>query len=200
MSDKVSLQNNAGSHRNAALPQYERSPHDLYTTPADPVQRLYKSRPWLAQTIVWDSSAGLGHIVKAVRDCGGEAIGTELTDHPFSKLVDDIEMGVDFLALEQPRASHLVINPPYNAADRHIAHGLKLGCTVFAIMRVNFICAKKRAFLLPYLREILMVGRTHMPPPGAVDQGQSPSIDYAWFRFEPEKKDAGDHGIRLERI
>jgi hypothetical protein len=192
--------NNAGSHRNAALPQYERSHGDLYCSPAEAVQRLYKARPWLAQTIVWDSSAGLGHIVKAVRDCGGEAIGTELTDHPFPKLVDDIEMGVDFLKLTAPRVHRLIINPPYNAADRHIAHGLKLGCTVFAIMRVNFICAKKRAWLLRYLREILLVGRTHMPPPGVEDQGQSPSIDYCWLKFMPTPKNDDDHGIRLERI
>jgi hypothetical protein len=140
--------------------------------------------------------------VKAVRDCGGEAIGTELTDHPFPKLVDDIEMGVDFLKLTAPRVHRLIINPPYgkDAPEKHIAHGLHLGCAVFAILRFNWIAGKKRTWLMRHLYEILIVGRMHMPPPGVEDQGMSPSIDYAWFRFMPVKKPEGDHGIGLERI
>lgn len=198
--DKISLQNNAGSHRNAALEQYDRSPHDLYTTPAEAVRRLYMARPQLKHTLVWDSSAGLGHIVRAALEAGGPAVGTELHDHPWPK-VANIRTGVDLFSFtrETVPAYTCIVNPPYNGADRHIRHMLALGCEVYALLRFNWICARKRAFLLPHLREIMLIGRTHMPPPGAVDQGQSPSIDYAWFRFTPEKKADDDHGIRLER-
>jgi hypothetical protein len=162
MTKEVSLMNNAGSHRNAALPQYERSHGDLYCSPAEAVQRLYKARPWLAQTVVWDSSAGLGHIVRAALEAGGPAIGTELHDHPWPK-VTDIRTGVDLFNVtrETVPAYTCIVNPPYNSGDRHIVHMLYLGCEVYALLRFNWICARKRAFLLPYLREILMVGRTH---------------------------------------
>jgi hypothetical protein len=51
---------------------------------------------------------------------------------------------------------------------------------------------------MPHLEEILMVGRVGMLPPGAVDKGMSPSIDYAWFLFTPETKK--HHSVVLERI
>jgi hypothetical protein len=74
---------------------------------------------------------------------------------------------------------------------------LCLGCDVWAILRFNFITAKSRAWMLGHLAEILMVGRTKMLPPGAIDRGMQPSIDYAWFLFTPEGN--GGAGIRLER-
>lgn len=203
MNNKVSLQNSAGSHRHAALPQYERSASDLYTTTFDAVERLYKARPHLEEVLAWDSSAGLSHIVHAVKALGGMAVGTELHDHPFSR-VAEIHTGIDLFKIDdlawKPDASVGIINPPYNAADRHISHMLKLGCEVYAILRMNFICAKKRQHLMPHLRAILMVGRQGMLPPGVEDKGLNPSVDYAWFRFTPQRKAADDHGIVLERI
>jgi hypothetical protein len=193
---KSSLMNSGGSHRHSNLPQYERSEADLYVTPHEAVTRLYRARPHLKETWVWDSSAGLGHIVKAVHDAGGKAVGTELHDHPFPKQWP-IHIGVDLLQQREPHAPVCVINPPYNQADRHIRHMLGLGCDVWAILRFNFITAKSRAWMLGHLAEILMVGRTKMLPPGAIDRGMQPSIDYAWFLFTPEGN--GGAGIRLER-
>lgn len=193
---KVSLQNAAGSHRHASLEQYERSTADLYTTPADAVLRLYKARPALRGMLAWDSSAGLGHIVAAIHAAGGRATGTELHDHPFPKLAE-ITTGIDALTVEQPHGDIAIINPPYNQADRHIRHMMALGLDTWALLRFNWICAKKRADLLHSLRETLLVGRMHMPPPGAVDQGMSPSIDYAWFRFSPRVR--AHAGIQIER-
>ena len=199
MTRQASLLNSAGSHRNASLEQYERSPADLYTTPAEAVHRLYKARPHLKHTLVWDSSAGLGHIVKAAIEAGGPAVGTELHVHPWEP-VASIRTGCDLFEFTRDTVPSYtcVVNPPYKGADQHIVHMLFLGCNVYALLRYNWITAKKREFLLPYLREILMVGRTHMPPPDVVDKGQSPSIDYAWFVFEPEKKKG--HQVILERI
>lgn len=199
MSDKISLQNTAGSHRHASLPQYERQASDLYTTPFEAVQRLYNARQGLKNTFVWDSSAGLGDIVAAVRKCGGPCIGSDLHDHPWPKKAE-IETGVDlfsFTALDVP-AYTAIVNPPYNAADRHIDHMLKIGCEVYAILRINWVAGKKRAYLLPHLREMLIVGRQGMLPPGVEDKGMNPSVDYAWFHFTPEKKT--DSAIVLQRI
>ena len=193
---KVSLQNAAGSHRHAALPQYERSGGDLYITPSEAVERLYCARPHLKGLKVWDSSAGLGHIVKAVFDAGGWCIGTELHAHDHDTVMP-VAVGIDLLTLSVPYERTCIVNPPYNHADKHIRHMLALGCTVHAILRFNFITAKKRAFLLPHLREILMTGRTKMLPPGVADKGMQPAIDYAWFTFTPERKT--DHAVIIER-
>lgn len=197
--NKISLMNNAGSHRHQSLPQYERSHGDLYVTPAEAVERLYRARPGLRSTLVWDSSAGLGDIVDAVTKCGGLAVGTELHDHPLPKRAP-IRTGVDLFDFTAETAPTFtcVVNPPYNQADRHIRHMLNLGCEVYAIMRLNFIAAKKRAHLLPHLRDVMLTGRTKMLPPGAEDKGMQPSVDFAWFYFTPQRKQG--HGINLERI
>ncbi len=194
---KVSLHNAAGSHRHASLEQYERSHADLYTTPADAVQRLYQARPYLRSKVVWDSSAGLGHIVKAIRDMGCEAYGTELHDHPFPK-VTEIQTGVDLFGVEEAYCDVCVVNPPFNEADRHIRYMTVLGCEVWALLRFNWICAKKRDDMLHKLREILMVGRVGMLPPGVVDKGMNPSVDFAWFKFEPGNRFGA--GVLVERI
>lgn len=199
MSDKVSLQNAGGSHRHASLPQYDRSMADLYVTDPDSVFRLYRARPALKERRAWDSSAGLGHIVKAIKDCGGQAFGSDLFDHPFEK-VAKITPGIDLFSVDVAPCAVAIVNPPYKHARRHILYMLNLGCEVYALLRVNFIAGKKAAVLLPNLREILLVGRPKMLPPDAEDKGMSPSIDYAWMRFSPEPKPAGDHGMVLERI
>lgn len=198
MTDNASLSNNAGSHRNATLPQYARSTADLYTTPTDAVRRLYAARPQLISTLVWDSSAGLGHIVAAVLDIGGPIVGTELHDHQYPK-VALIRTGVDLFSFTPDRvpAHTCIVNPPYNGADKHIRHMLALGCEVYALLRFNFICAKRRQWMLDHLTQILLVGRQHMPPPDAIDQGMSPSIDYAWHYFEPTPKT--NKNVILER-
>ena len=200
----VSLQNAGGSHRHASLEQYERSGADLYVTPFEAVERLYRARPSLEDECVWDSSAGLGHIVAAALRLGAPAIGTDLHDHPFPK-VGKVKTGVDLFDITPEERLHLypptcVVNPPYNQARQHIRHMIGLDCDVYALLRVNFIAGKKASALFPHLREVLLVGRQKMLPPGAVDKGMSPQIDYAWFHFTATKKAADDHGIVLERI
>lgn len=195
--NKISLQNAAGSHRHGSLDQYERSHGDLYITPPEAVFRLYNARPFLKSQRVWDSSAGLGHIVKAVFDAGGWCIGTELHDHDHTPVMP-VAIGIDLLSLTKRYERVCIVNPPYNQAAQHIRHMLNLGCDVFAILRYNFVTAKKREFLLSHLREILMTGRTKMLPPGVVDKGMQPAIDYAWFHFTPEKK--SDSNVVLERV
>jgi hypothetical protein len=196
---KVSLQNVGGSHRHPSLPQYERSEADLYTTPFEPVQRLYAARQALKNTFVWDSSAGLGHIVDAIHKCGGPVVGSDLHDHPFPK-VAPLSVGVDlfsFTRLDVP-AYTCVVNPPYKQARQHIRHMLDLGCEVYALLRVNFLTGKRVQPLFPHWRALLLVGRVGMLPPGVEDKGMSPQIDYGWFHFTPEKK--ADSCVVVERI
>ncbi len=196
---KVSLQNAGGSHRHASLPQYERSSADLYVTPFEAVERLCKARPHLLKTLVWDSSAGLGDIVHALERLGGKCHGTDLNDHPFPKKAP-VWCGFDLFSFTASDACSdiCVVNPPYNQADKHIDHMLKIGCEVYAILRLNWLAGKRRAYLLPHLRELLLVGRQGMLPPGAVDKGGNPQVDYAWFHFTPAKK--ADHAVIVERI
>lgn len=195
----ISLANAGGSHRHASLPQYERSEADLYVTPPEPVQRLYRARPQLKDRLAWDASAGTGAIVRAIRDLGGRAVGTELHDHPFPK-VADITTGVDLFKLQYPVSPCAIINPPYSHARQHIGHLLKLKCDVYALLRVPFIASKKTALMFPHFRELLLVGRPGMLPPGAVDKGGTPQIDFGWFCFTANPKQPGDNGIVLERI
>lgn len=176
------MANASGSHSPRNTTEFPRSSGDLYVTPAEAVQRLYAAQPRLRYTKLWDASAGLGHIVKALQDLGCDAVGTELADHPHER-VAEIETGVDLLDLTEPRAPVAVINPPFDDAARHIGHLLDLGCTVYALLRLNFIAAKRHAPLMRWCSHVLILGRVKILPPGAVDKGFSPTIDFAWLRF-----------------
>lgn len=175
--------NASGSHATPNATQYERSNADLYCTPASAVHALHEAVDLTEGGILWDSSAGLGHIVAALRDCGITCIGTELHDHPHDK-VAGISTGVDLFLLSRPLSNNAIINPPYAQAAQHIRHMLDIGCeSVWALLRLNFIAAKKHADLMDRCSDILIVGRAKILPPDAVDKGFSPTIDFAWMRF-----------------
>lgn len=176
------MANASGSHSPKNTTDYPRSAGDLYLTPAEAVERLYAAQPKLRYQVAWDASAGLGHIVRAIRDLGCEAVGTELTDHPYER-VAPVETGVDLFELAEPRAPVAIINPPFGDAARHVDHLLDLGCTVYALLRLNFVAAKRHAALMKWCSHVLILGRVKILPPDAQDKGFSPTIDFAWLRF-----------------
>lgn len=178
------MSNSSGSHAHQNGTDYARSAHDLYVTPPEAVERLLRDRPILIEVKTWDASAGLGHIVKTINDAGGHCTGTDLHDHPYQKVAPVIT-GVDALSLLDPFASVAVINPPYNAAHDHIDHLRRIGCTVYALVRLNFIAAKRHAELMKHCSHVLILGRVKILPPDAVDKGMSPTIDFCWLRVTP---------------
>lgn len=170
----------------------ERDPHDRYETPAEAIHMLLSN--FNMRDPILDPSAGRGKIVDALLDCGRtEVYGSEL--HRVDPLVDGIEFGRDFLDMTKQDvkpARYIVMNPPYNAADRHVRHALTVVPTngaVCALLRLTWIAAKKRADLLNHLERLIMVGRLKMLPPNVPDRGFGGAVDFAWFVFVPRVVD-----------
>jgi len=169
----------------------ERGKNDMYETPPLAVDMLFSNQRFGLGGI-WDPSAGRGAILQAIKtaDPARDVMGTDL--HKYTRLPGTATAGMisgkDFLeTLTMPGiARHIVMNPPYADAEKHVRHALgliKTSGVVASLMRLNFIAAKKRKDLLPFLHKVVICGRLKMLPMGVEDKGFSGSVDFAWFIF-----------------
>ena len=170
------------------LLDFPRDPADQYETPPAAVEKLLHHKSFSGGC--WDSSAGRGNIVRALR--AGLPPGTPIVG-------TDIARGQDLLAATAMPASctNIVINPPYRASDAHVRHALKLLADdgkLAVLLRWTWLAAQWRANLYSRLRTTIIVGRLKMLPPGVPDLGHGGSVDFAWFCFG---KATGDGGIRI---
>ena len=58
---------------------------------------------------IWEPACGDGAIARVLERAGHRVIATDLIDRGYG------EAGVDFLTTAEPRARHIVTNPPYGA-------------------------------------------------------------------------------------
>lgn len=146
--------------------------------------------PRLAQPgeLVIDAGAGDGRLTRPLIEAGYQVRGIELHDRGHD--VDlPIEVGIDFLKLrELPGATAVVMNPPYNLADKFVRHALALmpvGGEVHALLRHSWMNGKRRADLLRLCRRVVMCRRLKMPPADreVEDKGQRGQMDFSWFTF-----------------
>jgi hypothetical protein len=188
------------------LMDFPRDPNDEYETPVEAVERLLRHESFAGGC--WDSSCGRGNILSALRKClpAHEVIvGSDLYETAVAAALREIcsvTFGQDFLsAVAMPTGCcNVIINPPFKSCDAHVRHALELlpgGGKVAALLRLNWIAARRRADLLSRLRTIVIVGRLKMLPPGVPDLGHSGSVDFAWFVFA-EASD-GANGTRIVR-
>src|SRR5262249_1706597 len=173
------------------LMDFPRDPNDEYETPPKAIESLLRLEPLTGGC--WDSSCGRGNIVKTLRRC--------LPPHD-AVVGTDIAFGQDFLAATAMPAAcnNILINPPFSASDGHVRHALELlpdDGKVAALLRFNWITARRRADLLTRLRTIVIVGRLKMLPPGVPDLGHGGTVDFAWFVFG--KAANGANGTRIVR-
>lgn len=171
----------------------ERHPHDLYETPTKAVDMLVDHLE-LSSYACLDPSAGRGVIIRRLNERGFSAWGFDLHDHGSpATSTTIITTPIDFLMwrpnpAENPTMNrHIVMNPPFKAAEEHVRHALTLvgDGYVCALLRLTWIAAARRADLLPHLNKIIICGRLKMLPPGVPDRGHSGTVDFAWFVFEP---------------
>jgi len=169
----------------------ERHPHDLYETPFEAVKMLFDNHKFgVGNTI--DPSCGRGMIIKHIQkiDPDRPIIGTDL--HSYRPVVsrDIIGYGIDFEKATRNQignAKHIIMNPPYKAADAHVRKALELvprGGVVASLMRLNWMAAQKRREFLSVISKIIIVGRIKMLPPDVEDKGYSGTVDFAWFVFD----------------
>jgi hypothetical protein len=138
---------------------YDRKDRDAYQTPSWVTATIVPHLRALGVTTVWDPACGDGLIVKAFRDHGFDAVGT------------DIAAGNDFLngCIAPTTYDALVTNPPYGSggriAQQFIDQALeftrpKKGA-VAMLLKVDFDSGKTRRHLFAACRAF--VGRWCSP-------------------------------------
>ena len=173
----------------------ERHPADLYETPASAVDALLRHET--PSDRILEPSAGKGAIVKRLRHHDHTVVAYDLHDWYGS---EGIEPGVDFLTQSDTRGcKSIVMNPPFKDADAHVRHALNIlpqHGTLYVLLRLTWIAAKKRRDLLPHIDKIIIVGRVKMLPPNVEDKGHSGTVDFAWFIMKPHRLPLGTTIVR----
>ena len=172
-----------------------RHPEDLYETPASAVDMLLAYET--PSDRILEPSAGKGAIAKRLRHHDCTVVAYDLHDWYGA---EGVEPGIDFLAqFDTRKCKSIVMNPPFRDADKHVRHALNIlpqHGTLYVLLRLTWIAAKKRADLLPHIEKIIIIGRTKMLPPNVEDKGHSGTVDFAWFVMKPHRLPLGTTLVR----
>ncbi len=133
----------AREHARQSVPR--RIPNEFYPTPPEAVRALLSVEQFDGR--IWEPACGEGAIAKVLSDAGYEVVSTDRYDYGFG------ETGVDFLAVQSPRARHIVTNPPYGRglADAFMLKALSLtrqtGGKVALLLNLASLCHPTRSAL-----------------------------------------------------
>jgi hypothetical protein len=130
---------------------------------------------------IWESACGDGSMSEVLELTGNRVISSDLYDRGYG------EGGVDFLNSNR-RATNIVTNPPYNAAEGFVKAGLRAADQKFALLlRLAFLEGANRQKTIftetPPTRVWVFSERITFYPAGAVQKG-SGTTAYAWFVWE----------------
>lgn len=132
---------------------------------------------------IWESACGDGAMSNVLAETGCAVRSSDLYNRGFG------DCGVDFLEANS-RASNIVTNPPYNAAEGFVAAGTKLASRKFALLlRLAFLEGANRANTIfsraPPARVWVFSERITFYMKGAT-QGGSGTTAYAWFVWDKD--------------
>ena len=178
--------------------RYTRSENDFYPTPKIAADALFRHSQLHIGSHMFDAGAGEGALMVAAESHGFTCSGIELVERDWPVHLD-IRRG-DFLQLEEIPAGcdEIVSNPPFGALDDFVKHALHLLPShgrLHVICRFNAAAAKSRAWWSRHLLQEIILGRVNFLPPGAVDKGKTPMVDFAWLSFAAQPHTNGFHRI-----
>lgn len=119
-----------------------RLPNEFYPTPPEATRALLSVESFDGP--IWEPACGDGRIAQVLLDHGYTVIATDLHAYGYGA------SGVDFLREAEPRARHIVTNPPYGSglADRFVHKALafarKTGGTVAMLLNMASLCHPRR--------------------------------------------------------
>jgi hypothetical protein len=115
---------------------------DCYTTPAVAVEALLRVEQIPHR--IWEPAAGRGAIVNVLRDHGHAVIASDVFDYGGLHFVRD------FLGESKAPAGCdcVLTNPPFQIAERFVAHALELSPLVIMLLRLAFLESERRCSIL----------------------------------------------------
>lgn len=152
---------------------------DFFPTPAWATYALIENESFTGD--IWESACGNGAMSDVLDQTGQNVISSDLYDRKYG------EAGVDFLHTNR-RASNIITNPPYNAAEGFVRSGLHAADKKFALLlRLAFLEGANRQRTIftdaPPSRVWVFSERITFYPEGAVQKGTGTTA-YAWFVWD----------------
>ena len=132
---------------------------------------------------IWECAAGEGDMSRVLTAAGHEVVSTDLIDRGFC------DASIDFLMEWQPRAPHIVTNPPFGLAREFVEKALDLTTGKVAMfLRLAFLEGLARGEWLPttpLARVWIMSRRVPMQRGRISAAGDGHGvIAFAWFVWE----------------
>jgi hypothetical protein len=154
---------------------------DFFPTPAWATHALIDNERFEGD--IWESACGNGSMSEVLEQTGQSVTSSDLFDRGYG------DAGIDFLATKR-RASNIVTNPPYNAAEGFVRAGLKAADRKFALLlRLAFLEGANRQRTIftdaAPSRVWVFSERITFYPAGAVQKG-SGTTAYAWFVWDKD--------------
>lgn len=154
---------------------------DFFPTPEWATHALIENEHFEGD--IWECACGNGSMSEVLNLVSEDVRSSDLYDRGYG------EAGVDFLTATS-KATNIVTNPPYNAAEGFVKKGLELADNKFALLlRLAFLEGANRQNTIftktPPARVWVFSERITFYPAGAVKKG-SGTTAYAWFVWDKE--------------
>jgi len=155
---------------------------DFFPTPAWATHALIENEDFRGD--IWESACGDGAMSAVLETTGNSVFSSDLYNRGYGKA------GVDFLNGHRRRATNIVTNPPYNAAEGFVRSGLESSEKKFALLlRLAFLEGANRQRTIftdaPPSRVWVFSERITFYPAGAVPKGTGTTA-YAWFVWDKD--------------
>lgn len=152
---------------------------DFFPTPAWATHALIDNERFEGD--IWEPACGDGSMSEVLALTGQRVVSSDLYNRGYG------EAGVDFLESKR-RATNIVTNPPYNAAEGFVRSGLAQSDHKFALLlRLAFLEGSNRQRTIfttaAPSRVWVFSERITFYPAGAVQKG-SGTTAYAWFVWD----------------
>ncbi|WP_324743369.1 hypothetical protein U8326_07645 [Tsuneonella sp. CC-YZS046] len=154
---------------------------DFFPTPAWATYALIDNEKFVGD--IWECACGDGAMSEVLEATGNRVISSDLVDRGYG------DGDHDFLESWR-KASNIITNPPYNAAEGFVQAGLKKADKKFALLlRLAFLEGANRQRTIfseaPPSRVWVFSERITFYPAGAVQKGTGTTA-YAWFVWDKD--------------
>jgi hypothetical protein len=132
----------AGLRLGSGKAQSNRAPFEFYPTPPAATRALLSVERF--EGSVWEPACGNGALARELVASGHDVVATDIVDWGYG------QPGLDFLETREPRARHIITNPPYGhgLADDFVRHALFLtrraGGRAAMLLNIASLCHPSR--------------------------------------------------------
>jgi hypothetical protein len=160
-----------------------KSSNDLYNTPFEAIDALYKKVYFDPILKYLEPCVGLGNISNYLDSRDISMFKNDLIDYGKVKL----DLNQDFLAFEETvQYDYIITNPPYNLAKEFVLKGLKVAKQQWLLVRVSFLESQDRScfFKGKYMKRVIIFTSRIGCTQGLDEKPKASCVMYCWINFD----------------